>query len=375
MRAAIRTIVVVVAAICAGGCGTQPEDSIPGQLERVAPDPPLRGIDASTGLAALPVDVLVEDLDRAAALGVNAVRVPVFWSWLEPEAGGLDPTRAEKVDTLLTAARKQGVGVVLLPFFTPCWASTLPLGPVGECNPEHVLYPPQDPASYGAFVGRLVDRWGAGLSGLEVWNEPNNQGFWRGSPFQYVELVEAAAEAVDATAYSDLPVVGGATSGADLDYLRQLFDLGISQWTDAISIHPYDARWSGVGFGDPAIARPGDQSSFAYAVPQVHELMVAYSDPDPIWITEFGYPDCPATPYCVSAQDQAEYLRSAAGLAADWPFVDAFLVYRLRDWLPQDGGIEARFGVLNEDGSRKPAADALADVFEEFARSWDTPRQ
>jgi hypothetical protein len=96
--------------------------------------------------------------------------------------------------------------------------------------------------------------------------------------------------------------------------------------------------------------------------------MDSYKDTDPIWITEFGYPDCPATPYCVTAEAQADYLRKAAELAASWPYVDAFMVYRLRDWLPQDGGIEARFGVLNEDGTPKPAGKALSETFRGLTR-------
>jgi hypothetical protein len=314
------------------------------------------------------VDDLVADVDRSADLGANVVKVPLYWSWLEPESGSFDPRNAAKLDAVVEAARDRGLGVILTPVLTPCSVSTAPIGPGGGCDPTAVLYPPRSSGVYADFVRRAVDRWGADVSGIEVWNEPNHQGFWRGSPGEYLGLVRAAAEGVRASRYADIPVVGGALSGADLTYLRQLLDGGLADWTDAVSIHPYDVRWQGPGWGDPSIVRQDDMTSFAFAVPEVRRLMDAFGDSDPIWITEFGYPDCPATPYCVRAADQADYLKKAAELAASWSYVDAFIVYRLRDWLPQDGGIEGRFGVLNKDGSPKPAARSLGRVFTRLTR-------
>jgi hypothetical protein len=204
---------------------------------------------------------------------------------------------------------------------------------------------------------------------VEVWNEPNTPSFWRGSPQQYVELVHAAAEGVRTSPYADVPVVGGAVSGSDLAYLGVLFDAGIAQWTDAISVHPYDVRFGAEGYSDPSLARDGDIWSYAFGVPHVHDLMVARGDTDPLWITEFGYPNCPGTPHCVTPELQADYLAKAAELAESWPYVDLFMVYRLRDWVPEDGTMEAHFGVLNQDYSQKPAAQALAPIF----KKWKTP--
>lgn len=328
------------------------------------PEPPLRGFDtASSALGTRPVEELVRDLGRAKELGANAVRFALPWYWLEPYRPTMDPGRAAQVDRLLAAAEQQDLAVILTLLFTPCWASSASPSD-SSCDPATAaLAPPADPATYGGFVERVVRRWGQGLGGLEVWNEPNHASFWSGTPYDYVELARVAAETVRSSAYADLPVAGGALSGADLGYLRQLFDAGLSEWTDAISIHPYDARWDGPGFGDPSIPRPNDLSSFAYAVPRVHALMGDYGNADPIWITEFGYADCPATPFCVPPEIKAAYLRKAATLASGWQFVDVFLVYRLRDWLPQDGGMEARFGVLDRDGRPKPSARSLADAF------------
>ena len=332
------------------------------------PDPPLWGFDTTSGLKGQSVDELVADVGRAADLGANVVKIALLWWWLEPEPGSFDADNAAKVDAVVEAARDRGLGVIFTPVQTPCSVSTAPLGPTGACDPNAIFYPPRSAGVYADFVRRAVDRWGADVAGIEVWNEPNHPGFWRGNPGEYLGLVRAAAEGVRVSHYADIPIVGGALSGADLPYLRQLLDGGLADWTDAVSIHPYDVRWEGPGWGDPSLVRQDDMTSFAFAVPEVRELMNAHGDSDPIWLTEVGYPDCPATPYCVSAADQADYLKKAAELAAGWPYVDAFIVYRLRDWAPQDGGIESRFGVLNKDGSPKPAARSLGPVFERLAR-------
>lgn len=349
------------------GCGG-PAQTPPPQLARDVPEFPLWGFDSGTGLGVLPVEDLVEDIDRAADLGASSVRIVIRWAWLEPGPGGLDPERSAEVDRLMAAARRREVGVIVTLAFTPCWASTAPRRPDRGCIVGHPLYPPHDPETYGAFVDRVVTRWGEGLAGLEVWNEPNRPGFWRGTPAEYLALVRSATEAVRLTPYADLPVAGGAISGADLPYLRELLDGGLAEMVDAISIHPYDVRWRTTGFGDPSVPRPGDLSSFAFAVPQVRALMTELGVSDPIWITEFGYATCPATPQCVAPEVQADYLRKGIEVAAGWPFVDVFLVFRLRDAAPHHGGIGARFGVFAESGAPKPAARSVGRVLRKLTR-------
>ena len=178
--------------------------------------------------------------------------------------------------------------------------------------------------------------------------------------------MNAAANGVEDSRYRDTPVVGGALSGADVNYLRRLLNAGMSNATDADTIHPYDLGL--LGFGNPAVIRNGDSGSYLFSVPRFHQELVDRGVKDPIWITEFGYPDCPGVPYCVSVANQAKWLASAARTAGGWPYVDAFLVYRLRDWAPPTGLMEARFGLLNKNGTPKPAASAVAEIFRAAGR-------
>lgn len=317
-----------------------------------------RGFDVGSAWHGLPEQDSVRDLREAAELGADTVRVDLRWYWLAPDQeGSYAADRVAHIDRLLEVARSEGLRVVALVAFTPCWASSAPRQ-AGECDPEYPMYPPQDPRAFGDFIGWAAERWGTRVSAFEIWNEPNHPFPWRGTAGDYVDLVREASTAVDRSAYPNLPVVAGALSGADLVYLQQLLSKGIDRWSDAISIHPYAMSWGGPGAGflDPILDRAGDMWSFAAGVPAVHALMRANGDRDPIWLTEFGYADCPATPYCVSQDDQGAYLASALRLAATWDYVDVFLLYRLRDWYGSGSDWEQHFGVLNGDWSQKPAA-------------------
>lgn len=350
-------LLAVLAAVSGCSLGSPPK-RVPQQAREV-PDFPLYGFDAGSALHDLPQADVLRDVRTARQLGATAVRVVLRWSWLEPSSGVFDGARAAQVDRIMATARKEGLAVIPALAFSPCWASTAPRLAGGGCSALSALYPPRDTADYAAFVARAVERWGKGWAGIEVWNEPNLPGFWRGSPDQYVSLVRAAAEAVDTTPYADLPVGGGSLSGSDVAYLQRLLGAGLSRWSDAVSIHPYDVQLTGPGFGDPAVARPGDNSSFGVGVPAIRSALVAAGDDDPIWITEFGEAVCPAAPYCVTAEDQGRYLATAMTMTAEWPYVSVFLVYRLRDWYGPGEGIESHFGLLNGDWSPKAGAETV----------------
>ncbi len=328
----------------------------------------LRGVDVGHAWQSLPEAQVDRDLEEATALGANTVRVGVRWEWLQPGGPTSAPDRVRRLDRLLDLARSKGLRVVANLFGTPCWASTAPRLTNQACDPAYRLYPPANPADFGAFVSYVVSRWGGDIAAVEVWNEPNHSGFWRGSAVDYVDLVRESADAVNSSLRPNVPVVAGALSGSDTDYLRQLYAEDIDRWSDAISIHPYDLRWGGDGFGDSSRPRADKTWSFVGGVPTVHALMEAKGDSDPLWITEFGYAACPARPYCVAPDDQARYLTSALRLAADWSYVDAFLIYRLRDW---DGGSfdwQHHFGLLQQDWSPRPAANAVKTGFSILGR-------
>lgn len=321
--------------------------------------PQWRGLDAGNAWDILPETQSRRDIHEAAALGADTIRIVLRWDWLAPSSRGhYPPGRVKRITRLLKVARSERLRVLATVSATPSWAS----GQSNVLGAYNRAVPPRDAADYGEFMGFLAKRWGRRIAALEVWNEPNQRLFWRGSPSAYVGLVRAAKKAVEASRNPGVSVVAGALAGSDTSYLQALYDRGVKKWSDAISIHPYDLDLAR-GFGDPVVPRPGDVGSFASGVPAIHQTMVANGDSAPLMITEFGVADCYSTPYCVAPALQARYLESAVRLAARWPYLRAFLVYRLRDASGAGLLIENRFGVLARDWSPKPAAEAIRRSF------------
>ena len=332
------------------------------------PDAPSqhRGVGASLVWGWIPEEDSIRDLREAAALGADTVRIVFPWYYLQPTGRGPIPdAHAALFDRMIAVAKSEHLSIVALVWGTPCWASSAPRAGNGCAVGNYNVYPPSDSGDYGAFLGQLADRWGSQIAGYEVWNEPNHAGFWNGSPAQYVSLVRAADTAVAASTHPTTPIVAGALSGSDTSYLQKLYDNDVDRWSDAISIHPYSIRWD-IGMVDPLLERVGDIWSFASGVPAVHTLMQANGDNDRIWITEFGYPTCVGQLFCVTADEQGLYLASALRRAAEWTYVDTFLMYDLRDWTGPGSDINQQFGVLNENWTPKagtaPVKQALADL-------------
>lgn len=328
----------------------------------VAQSVQLRGVDAGDGWANLPENQLHRDIREAADLGADTIRVVLRWPSLAPIArGAYDAAVVGQIDRLLETARLKRLTVSAVLVETPCWATSAP-NVAGLCLPTSAAHPPRDTADFGRYVSYVMGRWGRRLGAIEIWNEPNLALAWQGSPRAYVDLVRAAQLGVNRSARPRLPVIAGAVSGADTGYLQRLYDAGMARWSDGVSIHPYDLRLD-AGFGNPTVPRPGDISSFASGVPAVHRLMLANGDRDPLWLTEFGFADCPTLPYCVTPRKQGEYLASALRFAAKRRYVAAALIYRLRDYFGGGPFFDQRLGLLNFDWSAKPGAGLVREAF------------
>jgi hypothetical protein len=299
------------------------------------------------------------DLAAAEELGAEAVKMTLAWTWLEPADGVLQRKRVARVTHFLRVSERHGLAVIATVGFTPCWATAgVTLGV--PC----ALLPPAQPASFRDFVRFVASRWGERLAGLEVWSEPNFERTFRGSAADYAKLVQQAHRGVEASRHPQIPLVAGALGTADVAYLTKLLRLGISRWSDAVSVHPYDTHTT--AFGDPT--REAETAelarwSFASGVPAIRRAMKHAGNRDPIWITEFGYASCPAVPLCVEEPIQADYLVAALRHAAGWRYVDVVMVFQLRDW--RDTGIdwEGHFGLLHRDRTPKPAFWAVRREF------------
>lgn len=332
---------------------------------------PSRGVAVDIAFAAPAQDEL-RDVDAAAELGAEAVRVAIQWSNMEPlTPGTYADYYLDRLDALVARARDRGVGVLLTPVFTPCWAAS---GKPSCSNaaelPAIARRPPADPRTFARFAAFLAERYGDALAGVEVWNEPNLEGFWdTDAPARdYAALLEATYPEVKRVA-PDLPVVAGAVAGADAGFLAQLYDAGISGSYDVLSLHVYNDGRPPQAEIDPSAAA----ATLLQGMRNVALTLKGRRERRPVWITELGWNTSTqrGQPFLdgVSAQQQADYLRQAVEMLQDPELgidvASALFVYQLRDAGADPANPLHRYGLLEADRSPKPAFPAVRDAFAE----------
>ncbi len=273
-------------------------------------------------------------VDLAADAGIHWTREEFHWEWIEPERGVQDADTLERYDHAVQSLQDKNISILGLLAYDAPWSAG-GNGPATAAERE----------DYGRFAASMVERYHDSVHYWEVWNEPNLDHFWPPSadPVAYAELLKVAYAAIkqaDPTA----KVVGCATSGVDLDFIRTVLDAGGDACMDVLSIHPYS----------------GDESTDAANERQdIRKLRILLAERGlnlPLWVSEVGFQTSDGG---VSEQDQGGLLaRTYLTLFAEG--VDVVINYDfVNDGTDRDDG-EQNFGVLYRDLSPKPAYDALA---------------
>lgn len=206
-----------------------------------------------------------------------------------------------------------------------------------------------------------------GVDHVEVWNEPNLEGFAAGpagtDPAAYAALLEATYPAVHAER-EDVTVVGGSATGnysgtapttLDRPWWEGLLAAGGARHMDAMAIHLY--REEPVGFDED--------------LAELRALTREHNDGEtlPVWVTELGWHTTPTYPGGDREAMQARYLvRSHARLQAAG--VERYYWYTLQDTVfdgessPQTDAGSEQFGLLrrhdNPYGGNTPKPGLVA---------------
>jgi hypothetical protein len=135
-------------------------------------------------------------------------------------------------------------------------------------------------------------------------------------------------------------VLGGSLTGSNGKFLKALYAAGIKGFYDGLSVHYYNLTLA--------------------SVRSIHEVQLANGDTKPIWLDEFGWTSCwprhrkQQEQGCVTRATQSLNVTNTFRALARVPYVAAAVVYKLSDSSRED------FGVLSENGQRKPAFTGLA---------------
>lgn len=292
----------------------------------------------------------LEVMDKMAAAGVGWVRIDLSWAWLEGGGpGDITDYYLDRMDFTVDAANDRGLRVLMVLFRTPSWAND------GAGN----KVPPDDANDFGAIAGFLADHFQGRVHAWEIWNEPNSDDFFVGTPARYTQMLRAAYLEIKAADPAASVVLGG-PSNKELAWLDGVYDAGGKAWFDVMSVHAYMS---------PSDLPPETKNGTIWtlaAASQVKALMQDHGDGStPIWYTEYGWSSHPNTGdepnwnKGVTQEEQGDYLvRSLQFLGSEYPYVTNVFWYNERN---RDAGHphEDNFGLLRRDLSEKPVYEAL----------------
>lgn len=166
------------------------------------------------------------DLDLIAGAGFGWVRMDFTWSRIERERGRYDFT---PYDELVDGLSSRGLRALFILDYSNRLYET-----------ERSVRTAAGREAFARFAGTAAARYrGRGIR-WEIWNEPNLEKFWSPQPgtADYLSLVRATAKAIHA-ADPEAMIAAPATSGFPWSFLDELFEGGLLQVIDEVSVHPY----------------------------------------------------------------------------------------------------------------------------------------
>jgi hypothetical protein len=322
-------------------------------------------------------------LRRLEQLEAGWVKVQVSWKLYEPQPDAYAADRLAELDALVDAAHNNDMRVLLSVSKAPEWSR-----PTTEMDG-----PPADYALFESFMAFLSARYEGRVAAYELWNEPNLQREWNGSPLNAADLTRLIAAGAQgaragdpaALVISAAPATTGINDGLtaidDRVFLRGMLAAGIGEVVDGIGVHPYG--WANPPDStavnpDPSIPSHNNHPSFFFAdtLADYKALLADYGVAKQLWVTEFGWGSFdgfldddgrPAAPppgaefmAYTDEQQQAAYILRAFELAQQDPAVGPMILWNL-NFGPLLGSefSESGYSILRPDGALRPAFRAL----------------
>ncbi|MFN8535260.1 MAG: cellulase family glycosylhydrolase [Dehalococcoidia bacterium] len=319
---------------------------------------------------------LAYGVDMTKKAGFGWVKFQIRWENLENAKGQIN---WGDIDRWVNGAG--GLKVMLSVVTAPAWSRP-------KDTDFGVPGPPTNPQDFADFVSAIAARHKGRVHAIEIWNEQNLWYEWGGrgrklSAKQYVDMLKVSYAAIkkvnpDVVVISGAPTPTGHSDGDiaidDLEFLKQMYDVGLKDVSDAIGQHPSGFNNPPDDWGDrktvPSTSFKGHGSQYFRRIEQFREVMVQYGDANKqIWLTEFGWASS-SNPYPEysyakdnSEDQQATYLVRAFQIGKEKGWVGPMFVWNLNfagSAEPDDRYAKKAFSVLYPDGRPRPAYGALA---------------
>lgn len=269
--------------------------------------------------------------------GAGWAREDIHWYRIQPTPETWDWSFTDQAIRELVKRKINIVGVLGHP---PGWAT-----PYAGDDPEAISFYAPDPQRFAAFARAVVARYGRYVHHWEIWNEPDNDLFWKPTPDPqaYAQLLERTAAAIHRIDPGAQVLIGG-TNPFDTHFLRSVAEAGAWDSFDIIAIHPYVV---------PTTPEAGNIVAAADGV----RTLAAQFGPKPIWVTEVGWPSGPGDHDPIGVLDeQAQANNLVRAILLLWRAgVERIFWYTLKDDPGNPYGLVA-FGAGYADYSQlKPA--------------------
>jgi hypothetical protein len=296
-----------------------------------------------------------QDLDMIAAAGFKFIRMDFSWGGTERKKGEYNWA---EYDELTANLEKRGLRAIYILDYSNSLYEEQVVEKDSRTGQEHkTTASPRRPESVAAFArwaGEAAKHFRGRRVIWEIWNEPNI-GFWKPKPDvqQYIALAKATCQAVRAND-PQATIIAPASSEFPWAFLEAMFQAGLLEQLDAVSVHPYRNY-----------QRPPETAVEDYL--KLRALIERYASPAkrgmPIISGEWGYATHDKG---VSLETQAAFLvrQQLANLLNGIPLSIWY------DW-KNDGQDTAynehNFGTVVHDLKPKPAYEALQVMTKQLA--------
>jgi len=222
-----------------------------------------------------------KDLDLIAAAGFRFIRMDFGWGSIERKKGEYNWSAYEGLTDNL---EKRGLrAIYILDYSNSLYEEAAVTKHAITGKEQRDTASPQHPESVAAFA-----QWAAAAAKhfhgrhviWEIWNEPNIF-FWKPKPDaqQYSTLALATCKAIRGVE-PDATIIGPASSELPWPFLEIVFQSGVLEYLDAVSVHPYRSR-----------SKPPETAAADYQ--KLRDLIERYAPPAkrklPIVSGEWGY--------------------------------------------------------------------------------------
>jgi hypothetical protein len=195
----------------------------------------------------------------------------VAWPNLEPQRG---QWHFEMLDRYVSLAEQHNITLLLPLGLSPTWASARP-SEKSTYQPGNAAEP-RDIQDWRNYVTTVANRYKGRIHEYEIWNEPNQQGFWTGDVTEMVTLTREAAEIIREIDPHATVVSPSATTEKGLGWLSEFLHQGGGQWVDVIGYHFY--------------VMPQPPEAAVSLIQRVRQIMQENAvTGKPLWNTETGW--------------------------------------------------------------------------------------